>query len=57
MCAKGSALYIPVWCENVLEKQVTGTVIETETHAAMERLAADSGLTSATSLAFCRASF
>lgn len=28
-----------------------------ETHAAMERLAADSGLTSATSLAFCRAIF
>lgn len=28
-----------------------------ETHAAMERLAADSGLTSATSLAFCKAIF
>lgn len=33
------------------------TVKETETHAAMERLAAESGLTSATSLAFCRAIF
>lgn len=31
--------------------------METGTHAAMERLAADSGLTSATSLAFCRAIF
>ena len=33
------------------------SIKELETHAAMERLAADSGLTSATSLAFCRAIF
>lgn len=41
--------------ERLPKKQAA--VAETETHAAMERLAADSGLTSATSLAFCKASF